>query len=110
MQGDREPRYKLTKLADLAGVSQRTIRYYLSQGLLVSTGSAGPGAKYDDLHLARLRLIRRLQREHQPLAEIRRQLDVVGNDQILTLGESPTPQPDSALDYVRRLLAIRPCP
>ena len=51
--------YTLTDLADLAGVTPRTLRYYLSQGLLPAVGASGPGAKYDDSHLARLRLIKR---------------------------------------------------
>ena len=54
-----DARYTLTELADLAGVTPRTVRYYLAQGLLPGVGVAGPGAKYDDTHLARLRLIRR---------------------------------------------------
>ena len=70
-------RYSLTELANLAGVSVRTVRYYQSQGLLSSSGTSGPGAKYGEAHLDRLRLIRRLQREHLPLAEIRRQLDEI---------------------------------
>ncbi|MFP5342808.1 MAG: MerR family DNA-binding transcriptional regulator, partial [Candidatus Limnocylindria bacterium] len=28
------PRYSLTELADLAGVTPRTVRYYINQGLL----------------------------------------------------------------------------
>ena len=43
-----DPRYTLTELADLAGVTARTVRYYISQGLLPSAGRSGPGAKYDD--------------------------------------------------------------
>ena len=70
-----DERYSLTELADLAGVTPRTVRYYLAQGLLPAVGQTGPGAKYDERHLARLRLIRRLQTEHLPLAEIRRRLD-----------------------------------
>ena len=66
-----DPRYSLTELADLAGVTPRTVRYYITSGLLPSAGRSGPGAKYGDEDLARLRLIRRLQREHLPLAEIR---------------------------------------
>ena len=62
------------KLADLGGVTPRTVRYYLSSGLLPGVGQSGPGAKYGEDHLGRLRLIRRLQRDHLPLAEIRRRL------------------------------------
>jgi len=102
-----DPRYSLTELADLAGVTPRTVRYYMSQGLLPSPGASGPGAKYDDTHLGRLRLVRRLQREHLPLADIRQRLAGLDDTAIATLTEAPIeladPQ-DSALDYIRRVL------
>jgi DNA-binding transcriptional MerR regulator len=104
-------RYSLTELADLAGVTPRTVRYYMSQGLLPSPGASGPGAKYDDTHLERLRLVRRLQREHLPLAEIRQRLAGLDDTAIATLAEEPAaardPQ-DSALDYIRRVLGPQP--
>jgi DNA-binding transcriptional MerR regulator len=98
--------YSLTELADLAGVTTRTVRYYLSQGLLPAVGQSGPGSKYDDRHLDRLRLIRRLQTEHLPLAEIRRRLDELDDDQIrgLTGTDLPAAPADSALDYLRSVL------
>ena len=40
-------RHSLTELADLAGVTPRTVRYYLAQGLLPAVGQTGPGSKYD---------------------------------------------------------------
>ena len=100
-----DARYTLTDLADLAGVTPRTVRYYLAQGLLPAVGVAGPGAKYDDRHLARLRLIRRLQREHQPLAEKRRRLGTLDDAAVMALAGEPEPEPptDSALDYIRRV-------
>lgn len=99
-----QPRYSLTELADLGGVTPRTVRYYISQGLLPSPFGAGPGPKYDDTDLARLRLIKRLQREHQPLAEIRKVLDGLGDEAILQAEPDPEPPPtDSALDYLRRV-------
>ena len=108
MAPSAEARYNLTELADLAGVTPRTVRYYLSQGLLPAVGTAGPGAKYDDVHLARLRLIRRLQREHQPLAEIRRYLARLEDDAALALeADAPAEPHDSALDYIRRVLSPR---
>ena len=63
--------YSLTDLVRLAGVTPRTVRYYVAQGLLPSPEQAGPSTRYGEGHLARLRLIRRLQRDHLPLAEIR---------------------------------------
>jgi DNA-binding transcriptional MerR regulator len=105
MPNDTEPRYTLTELADLAGVTARTVRYYISQGLLTVDASPGPGPKYDDTHLARLRLIKRLQREHQPLADIRRQLALLDDTAVLSIAAEPAPEPptDSALDYIRRI-------
>ena len=98
-----------TELADLAGVTPRTVRYYLAQGLLPAVGQTGPGSKYDEDHLARLRLIRRLQAEHLPLAEIRRRLDDLEPNEIRDLAGNPEPPapPDSALDYLRTVLG---CP
>ena len=108
-------RFSLTELANLAGVTPRTIRYYMAQGLLPSPGSSGPGAKYDDADLGRLLLIRKLQREPLPLAEIRQRLAGLDDATIATLAEAPADEPDptdSALDYIRRVLgsasAVRP--
>jgi DNA-binding transcriptional MerR regulator len=106
MPTETDPRYTLTELADLAGVTARTVRYYISQGLLAVDATPGPGPKYDDTHLARLRLIRRLQAEHLPLAEIRHRLEGLTDDDVVDLaGERPMsePPPDSALDYIRNL-------
>jgi len=104
--------YSLQDLAKLAGVSPRTVRYYVAQGLLPSPGQVGPGTRYTDAHLNRLRLIRRLQREHLPLAEIRSQLAKLDDETIAELeaAESedetePGPETDTnALDYVRMVL------
>jgi DNA-binding transcriptional MerR regulator len=97
--------YSLADLCDLADVTPRTVRYYIAQGLLRSPGTTGPGARYDDGHLARLRLIRRLQREHLPLAEIRARLAALTDDEAIARAEGPAEPPvDSALDYVRGVL------
>jgi len=105
-----DDRYTLTELADLAGVTPRTVRYYMSQGLLPAVGQSGPGAKYGASHLARLRLIRRLQTEHLPLAEIRRRLEGLDDDTIAELAGSdePAAPPDTALEYLRGVLGPRP--
>ena len=98
-------RYALTELSALAGVTPRTVRYYIAQGLLPGAGASGPGAKYDDTHLARLRLIKRLQAEHQPLAEIRRRLETLDDAAIAAIAveHAPPPLSDSALEYIRRI-------
>jgi DNA-binding transcriptional MerR regulator len=104
-----DDRYSLTELADLAGVTPRTVRYYLAQGLLPAVGQTGPGSKYGADHLDRLRLIKRLQAEHLPLAEIRHRLEGLDPETIRDLagGPEPAPPPDSALDYLRTVLGTK---
>ena len=96
-------RYSVSELAGVAGVTPRTVRYYIAQGLIPAPGTAGPGPKYTDADLARLRLIRRLQREHQPLAEIRARLAGLDDAAVMALVETPEPPKETALDYIRRV-------
>lgn len=97
----------LAELSALADVPTRTIRYYLAQGLVPGPGREGPGTRYPVSALHRLRLIRQLQREHLPLAEIRKRLGALSDEEIEALAEeaSPGPPADTALEYVRRVLA-----
>jgi DNA-binding transcriptional MerR regulator len=96
--------YAITDLASLAGVTQRTIRYYISVGLLPAPDQAGRAARYGDDHLQRIRLIRRLQEQHLPLAEIRSRLAALSDDEVAEVLTEPDPQPvGSALDYIRSL-------
>ena len=108
-----EPTYTIADLARLTGVNVRTIRYYLAQGLLPASGESGPGAHYGEGHLNRLRLTRRLQEQHLPLAEIRRRLAELTDAQAAELlAESVVEQREarqtSALEYVRSLLGQGP--
>lgn len=103
--------YSIGDLAGLAGATPRTIRYYVAQGLLPAPAGAGPGAHYTDDHLARLRLIRRLQRQHQPLSEIRLRVGALGEQDVADLLADDEPaetQPSSALEYLRGLLSPQP--
>ena len=95
--------YDLPELSAQADVTPRTIRYYIQQGLLRGPGAPGPGAKYDDGHLLRLRLIRRLQREHLPLSEIRRRLDRLADADVARALEEPSIRSPVA-DYVHQVL------
>lgn len=49
--------FTVEELAEVAGLSVRTIRYYQSEGLLAAPARLGRQARYDSEHLARLRLI-----------------------------------------------------
>lgn len=101
--------YTIADLSRLAGVTPRTVRYYVAQGLLPSPEAAGPGTRYSEAHLARLRLIRRLQREHLPLAEIRGRLGSLDDEQVRGLldgDEDPRPAaPAQTLAYVQDLMS-----
>lgn len=100
--------FDLNELSLAAGVTPRTIRYYVQQGLLPSPGTRGPGTRYDRAHLDRLQIIRRLQREHLPLAEIRKRLEALDDEGVrdaLAASIDQTAAESSALDYVRELLS-----
>jgi DNA-binding transcriptional MerR regulator len=97
--------FDIAELARAAKVTTRTVRYYVQQGLLPQPGSRGPGTRYDVGHLDRLQLIKRLQREHLPLAEIRRRLEAMDDAAVReALLESPAVKPSPALSYVHKVL------
>jgi DNA-binding transcriptional MerR regulator len=97
----------LADVARLADVTPRTVRYYVAQGLLPSPGQAGPGSRYPESTLLRLQLIREMQRNHLPLAEIRARLAGVSDVEIAGLVTPAAPAPaDSAIDYIRGLLGM----
>ena len=93
---ETEAHYSLAELARVTGVTPRTVRYYIAQGLLPGANEVGPGASYDADHLARLRLIRELQRQHLPLAEIRTRLAGLRPAEVAALlDEQASPRPRS---------------
>ena len=98
--------YDLNELSDRAGVTPRTVRYYIQQGLLPAPDAQGPATRYGQGHLDRLLLIRQLQREHQPLAEIRAQLEGLRDEDVSRVLSTsrPSKRPSSAVDYVRSVL------
>ena len=63
--------YKVSELALKAGVTKRTIHYYISKGLLLPPEGSGVNSIYTDEHLNRILLIKKLQAEFMPLNKIR---------------------------------------
>lgn len=104
--------YSIADLARLTGNNVRTIRYYIAQGLIPSSGESGRGSHYGEGHLGRLRLVKRLQGQHLPLAEIRHRLAALTDAEVTELVGAATEVPGapqtSALDYVRNLLGATP--
>ncbi len=66
--------YTLDELTSATGLTVRTVRYYISEGLLPPPHGAGPGTRYTREHLERLILIGALKDAYLPLKEIRRRL------------------------------------
>ena len=102
------PTHSLATLADESGVAPRTIRFYIAQGVLPAPFGGGPATRYSQGHLDRLRLIRSLQRQHLPLAEIRARLEGLSDIDVAALvarEPTPPPPPESAIDYIRGLLS-----
>ena len=71
----QERHWKLDALARQAGISPRTVRYYVQRGLLPPPVFRGRDTAYSEEHLLRLRAIRRLQERFLPLDAIQRELD-----------------------------------
>lgn len=68
------PRYSIGDLQAETGFNGRTIRYYISEGMLTPAHGRGPTATYDKDHLLRLRMIKELKDEFLPLDAIKRRL------------------------------------
>jgi DNA-binding transcriptional MerR regulator len=104
----------LEALAERVGVPVRTIRFYITEGLLPGPGTRGKGATYGEGHLLRLQLIRRLAEQRVPLAEQRALLGRLSLEEVQALlaeqeqqateleraAQEPSPK-----DYVSALLS-----
>jgi len=74
----KEKRYSIEDLVRLTGLSRRTIRFYIQEGLLDPPSGRGRGGVYFEHHLERLRQIQELRRRGLKLASIRKMIsDVV---------------------------------
>jgi DNA-binding transcriptional MerR regulator len=116
----------IEELAERSGVSIRTIRFYITEGLLPSPLMRGRNAAYTAEALYRLILIQRLKDAHLPLKEIRNQLDALTPERIRQLAEeqdldlesnsfqsaapdepvSPVEE-DTAVEYISKILDAR---
>jgi DNA-binding transcriptional MerR regulator len=103
-----EPSYSLDELTSAAGVTVRTVRYYIAEGLLPPPVGGGPRTRYTQQHLDRLLLIGRLKDAYMPLKEIRRRLQSLSDEEIsdaASVSEAASmPPPDSAAAYIGHVL------
>lgn len=112
MQTERE--YTIEELADLTDTPVRTIRFYISEGLLPGSQGRGKAAGYGEEHLLRLRLIRALTEQRLPLAEVRALMAPMTLDEVrLALADAErrrslldgAVREQSPRDYVAHLLS-----
>jgi DNA-binding transcriptional MerR regulator len=125
--------YLIHDLAERAGVTVRTIRYYADEGLLPDPILRGKYAYYADTHLERLRLIQQMKDLHFSLREIREAIQTTPADLLREKLTPPRPAPapapavrpskkeappspaersmpspgSSALDYIHRIADFR---
>jgi DNA-binding transcriptional MerR regulator len=72
----------ISELAERAGVSVRTIRFYINEGLLPPPEGRGRYSAYDEEYLTRIELIKRLKSAFLPLKEIKRMVESLSKEEI----------------------------
>jgi DNA-binding transcriptional MerR regulator len=70
--------YAIGDLADLGGVSRRTVRYYVQEGLLPAPFGLGRGNHYGPAHLEQLLKVKAMQEAGRTLEEIKHALGGTG--------------------------------
>jgi DNA-binding transcriptional MerR regulator len=95
--------YWISELAELSGVSTRTIRYYIQEGLLPQPEVRGKYAVFNDEYMQRLRLIKYLKDAYLPLNRIRELLDSLPESQVVPLLNEFEADPVSALSSLQAL-------
>ncbi len=72
MHANKPEQFSIEDLARRSGLSVRTVRYYMQQGLLPGPDTAGKYASYSQHHLDHLTMVQRLKGLHLPLKQIQR--------------------------------------
>ena len=88
-----DPRYAIGDLAELGGVSRRTVRYYVQEKLLPEPYGVGRGNHYGPEHLDRLLKVKSLQENGRTLEEIRHAL----SPRSRTPDEAAAPSPERTI-------------
>ncbi len=99
--------FLIGELAQKTNVSVRTIRYYISQGLLPAPDTRGRYTVYDREYVERIKLIKRLKDAFLPIKEIRSMLETQTRAEIeefLRLYAAQRNQSNDALGYINNLL------
>jgi DNA-binding transcriptional MerR regulator len=122
--------YTIGELAEAAGVTPRTVRFYAAEGLLPPPDAREKPALYSQDHLNRLNVIQELKRTFLPLHAIRDLLDQKTPEELTAILNTVTAQetshfgvlqdrkaiasstaphdPESAVEYIRRITESAP--
>ena len=77
--------FSIQDLCDQTGMSRRTIHFYIQQQILPPPSGSGLGARYQAVHLLRLRLIPILRQQGLRLDEIRQKFNEFSPEQLENL-------------------------
>ena len=94
---EHDGRYGIEELADLGGVSRRTVRYYVQEGLLPAPLGKGRGRHYAREHLERLLRVKAMQERGLPLAAIRASIEAPGGERAGRAADRAALRPAPAL-------------
>ena len=89
--GEEQGLYNIDELAGLGGVSRRTVRYYVQEGLLPAPLGVGRGRHYGRPHLDRLLEVKAWQESGLSLDQIRARRTPQA------VGRAPMPRPSTPL-------------
>ena len=95
--------YWISEIATLSGVSTRTIRYYIQEGLLPRPVVRGKYAVFTEEYVLRLQLIKVLKEAYLPLNKIRELLNILPEEQLQPLLEKFENDPVKALESLQAL-------
>jgi DNA-binding transcriptional MerR regulator len=93
MEPAAQPRFSMSELVEASGLSDRTIRFYIEEGLVQGARGRGRSAYYTPEHVERLMRVADLRNRGLSLAEIREALSPM----------APQPQVQAEI-WERRLL------
>src|SRR4051794_35515626 len=99
-KGTRRDAYNIRDLAELTGLTERTVQLYSARGILGNVPFRGPATVYGREQLLRLRAAKRLSPRRLGMKEVRRRLDGASPERLAELaGEPPPPPPPDTSRY-----------
>lgn len=77
--------FSIAQVQELTGLTPRTVRFYISEGLIPPAHGRGPSATYDQSQVLRLQLIQQWKSERLPLEEIKTRLNRLSDREVVSI-------------------------